>query len=220
MRWMDGVCLVLAVASAGCIAVPVSGSLEAVDLPKRTVAPLATGEGIVVLGIDLNADEEGMALCVREGLRRANPTLRIMDAREFRNALFPWFDSGPASEELLAVLAKPLVRNGIAKLSVRYGIIVGQRVWFSRGEEKGIMGYGVGWVATSSTLAADLWDFGQAAYVGRVEARGSGSEGIVGIFPFMLGWFSDSETAACRGLGQRLAELLAAGKLSSEPEEK
>jgi len=192
---------------AGCV-VPIPGSLERADhagIPSLE----SLEEGVVVLSTTPSKDEHGIAECVRKGLQTANPSLRIVSAREFRGALFPWLDLWASSQLPRASLSEPLVGDAIAKLNVRYAIFLSEETQKTYGTYKGSnVGAGVGWKRVQLTVSANVWDMKRVHDMGLVEATASGGEGGVGIVPFVVIWVSELWGTACRGLGDRLGRML------------
>ncbi len=74
------------------------------------------------------ADNVRLAQCLRSALEeRVSRKLRVIDTAMFQDALFPWFEvqNAPRTvQELRALLSRPLVRERIASLQVRYLISI------------------------------------------------------------------------------------------------
>ena len=85
-------------------------------LSAQTVTVLPTRQG-----------SANLADCVRKSMHRANSNLRFIDPLEFRDDLFPWFEPGTApkvTDNLVLLLHRPLVREKIAQLGLRYVISI------------------------------------------------------------------------------------------------
>jgi hypothetical protein len=128
----------------------------------------------------------------------------MVSAREFRDALFPWFDFQTSAEELRAGLSHPAVRDAIARLNVRYAILVNEE---KRNPKQGLSGF--------VTVSVQVWDVEQAQDRGVLWARASGGSEFLGIpYPLMIGVvvMSFPEEAVCRGLSEWLGRALMSGE--------
>ena len=159
----------------------------------------------MVLSAAMTDDERGMADCVRKAMREQDASLRMVSAREFRDALFPWFDVQASSEELAAGLSLRPVHDAIARLNVRYAILVNEE----RGKPQGFHG-----VVTVS-VSVQVWDVERAQDRGALWASASGGSAFIGtVYPLMIGVveISSPEDAVCRGLSEWLGRALMSGE--------
>lgn len=155
--------------------------------------------------------------CVVEEMHEAAPDLTIMPAREFRDALYPWFEPATAPDhidELTALLSRPAVKRRIEELDVRYVAVVGGN---TVGENEGAFGCfaaysGAGCLGLStedreSRFSAAVWDMKQGTSVGALSAKSSGTNVFIGLIVPIV-FYSATASAACDALGQRLAEFV------------
>lgn len=199
----------------------------------RDVRKMPTGiereEGVTILllrdfSLEARVADEKIVGCVSEAIRRAHPTIRIIPPEEFRRTAFPDLDpdAAPKGPDYLALLlGHPVFRERIARLGIRYLILVGGRTeqehrW---GDIECGRGYGGGaclgvvvW-DRRSRLAASVLDLQRARAAGEVHAAVSGRPwfAVVGIFPLGLPAFTESR--ACGDLGEAVARFLAGENL-------
>jgi len=197
-------------ALAGCVPVviPRRGTLETVTMTSPTPerAPvLNRGERVVVLA----GGTEDESTCAREVVGRMEPSLPVVPAREFRLALFPWFDLDLTERQLAAVFTKSRVRDAITQLKVRYVIAIEMQVdrtdaYWTRDR-----------MANPFTnVAADIWDPTTAAVVGTMTATAKGSESGGILLPFtIVGSHPVTRGVACEALGDALGALFVRGVL-------
>ena len=116
--WAWLIVLVLALLAAAC---PVPTKTD-VEVAAETLH--VTNEAIILFPASHEWATKGFARCLRTELeKRVTPKPKIMDTAAFQVAMFPWFESEHAPRtvgELNALLSRPLVRQRIASLNVRY----------------------------------------------------------------------------------------------------
>lgn len=188
-----------------------------VQAPEFNPSSLAPGEMVAVLS-DLHTQEQASFVdCIMEEMREAAPELAIMPAREFRDALYPWFEPATTPDhidELTALLGRPAVKRRIEELDVRYVAVVGGR---TDSENEGAFGcagayagagcLGVGTEDRHSHFSAAVWDLKQGNSAGAITAQTSGTSVFIGVIvPIMF--FSATESATCDALGKRLADFM------------
>ncbi len=196
------VTLILLVVLAGC-------SSQSIEDTGATLAAPALGEVVVVLG-----DETGIPACVRRAMQESNPDIGLIASKDFRNALFPWFELATAPRtvaDLTSLLNKPKVQKRIESLRIRYVIVVSGGTNETK-TEGGIIGTGGGYLGFASwkkisRLSAIVWNFGRAEKAETIRAKVSGTAAVPA-FILPLPFIPATETAACNMLGERLAESL------------
>ena len=102
---------------------------EADRAPSAELDP-AAGSCVLRLRREVAAPHlaDGAAASLRRRIGRERPDVRFVDGEEFRDALFPWFEPGtaPVSQPGMAELVRrPLVRETLEALGVRYLLVVG-----------------------------------------------------------------------------------------------
>lgn len=116
--------VILTVSLTACAPAVVQGT-RTDDVATDTTTPMVSGEALIVMNADSTLDDDdGFASCVRTSIANAETGLHIMAEKEFRNSLFPWFEQMINEPAIAALISKPLVRNRIAELRVRYIIAV------------------------------------------------------------------------------------------------
>ncbi|NIM29685.1 MAG: hypothetical protein GTO67_12920 [Gammaproteobacteria bacterium] len=222
--WM--LLLLFAMASTGCVIIPLPGSVDDVSGADRgSQLAVAPGEGVAVVGERGVDDDSGRPDCVREEIEKAakdmQHDLNIISVSQFQQTLYPWFDPvrRPESIDALeALLRDPEVQDRIASLNLRYLITVsGEEI---SGELEGpAIPHLLGGVATwheSIELRADVWDLTSGTTAGKVTVDASGDGGFVGYALYGLWLAPLPNGAACRGLGRTLAALIAGAELPED----
>lgn len=223
-RPVTGLVLAIVVGITACVSYPEPD----IQTQQAATAGLAPGEMVTVLSVARTNDQTSFADCVHDAMSETEPDLAIMPGRKFRDALYPWFEPAtfPTSvDELTALLARPAVKRRIEELNVRYVAVVDGNT--SRRNEGSFIctggGYGGGCLGYSSEdresrITAALWDLEQGASAGEVSAKTTGTNVSIGVLVPVL-FFSATESAACDGLGHRLAQLMSGrAPLKAEPD--
>lgn len=112
--------MVLVVACATGRTPSSSGQLQAQS--QATAVDLAPDEKIALINVKGKFSD-----CAAAVMQKANPSLRVVHEREFRDSVFPWFEPDIApdtDDELAALLQRPVVSNRVAQLGVRYVVVV------------------------------------------------------------------------------------------------
>lgn len=205
--------LALLTTAAACVSHPEPD----VQTQQTSAATLAAGEIVTVLSATRTSARTEFATCVHEAMLETAPNLALMPGHEFRDALYPWFEPAtlPADvEELSMLISKPAVKRRIEELAVRYVVVIaGNTDRQNEGSFTCVATYsGAGCLGFSSEertsrLSAALWDVEQGASAGEVTAKTAGTRVSIGVIVPIL-FFSATESAACDGLGERLAQLL------------
>jgi hypothetical protein len=184
---------------------------------------LQGGSGGLVLfpsfrGQESSGDAEVMRCLKKELAKRVPHPFRIVDTAVFQDALFPWFEANHAPRtvaELNALLERPLVRERIASLGVRYLLVIAG-VARADGFPGMICGAGyggggcLGAFSVDSTYRAQavIWDIAQGVESGIYAATSSGkSVGVALGIPFMF--IADTQREACQALANELSRVLA-----------
>lgn len=191
--------------------------------PQEAVTLILTENFLVGWGTGFRrGDEQKVSRCIGRAMRTVSPEIRVVAPKEFRASLFPWFErattpKGPA--ELASLLNKPLVRDRMARLRIRYVITLSGGT--TEGQHKGKFGvYGGAGVAgffgheqwkRDSRLLATVWDLNEGRSAGTVEVSASGTASITGAIFLPIYIDAQTESTACKALGQRLARFLIGG---------
>jgi hypothetical protein len=177
------------------------------------------GDGIVIFHSHIEAlrvKREWFAKCVEKTILKNRPDQLFVDDRTFKDALFPWFETNTAPKtpaDLPKLLARPLVKDKISELGVRYVIFIAGDTTGSPADAHGLSDitfagwWGLHWWDRETSLAAIVWDLKKAEEVCKVEATASGTTimpAIIIPIPIM----PMTETTTCEELGRQLVELL------------
>lgn len=228
IAWRYGLASILAMLLAACAApTKTEVSFEAGKLP-----PLAAGGGVVLFSAyreQMNPDEADFVRCLRKEFSARMPgQFRLVDTVAFQNALFPWFEPETAPrtvEQLNALLARPLARQRIAVMGVRYLLVIASAE--SADGFPGIIcgaGYGgagclgVYWEEKVQRARAVIWDVERGMESGAMAATSSGkSVGFALGIPVLF--IAKTRENACHALADELARLLsdAAGLPAGKP---
>ncbi len=198
---------------AACVSYPEPD----IQAPQAAYAAIAPGEAVTVLSASQTHEQSTITRCVHRAMREAEPGLKIMPGQTFRDALFPWFEPtlAPANaDELAALLARPAVKRRVEELSIRYVVVAtgsttkqDEGLFFCGGGGPGVGCLGFASQDRESRITAAIWDLKQGTSAGQLTAKTTGTNVSIGILVPIL-FFSATETAACEGLGKRLAQFL------------
>ncbi len=214
--WAGLIALVLPLLATAC---PVPTTTE-VEVVAETLH--VTDEAIVLFpalraaGLPSNA---GFVRCLRTGLeKRVTPKPKIMETAAFQDAMFPWFEFEHAprtARELNALLLRPLVRERIASLGVRYLISIAGGTESGDGFPGLLCGAGGGgagclglaWEDRTSRLNAVVWDIMSGGQAGELSVTSSGTS-VIPAFIIPFPFIAYTEEDACDALAADLAQLL------------
>jgi hypothetical protein len=210
--------LIAAVLMAACAA---PTKTEVSFAPGPHTASLAAGGVVLFPSVREHPDarEAGFVRCLRGGVAKRLPSqLSLMDTPSFQDALFPWFEAENAPrtvEELNSLLGRPMIRDRIASLGVRYLLVIA-----SAARSDGFPGIicgagycgggclGVFWEDKKHRAQAVIWDLERGAPSGTLVATSSGrSVGLA--FGTPLVFIAGTEASACEALAAELVRLLA-----------
>lgn len=162
--------------------------------------------------------EIGFIGCLKKQLEKnVSPQVKLVDAAAFQNALFPWFEPQHTPltiKELETLLERPLVRERIAALGVRYLVNIA-----SSAEADGFpgmlcgAGYGGGgclglsWENKMQRVQAVIWDIVHGGQAGALTTTTTGRSVAVGMgVPIMF--VANTRQDACKALAAELGHLL------------
>jgi len=205
------IALVLDLLAAAC-AVPTNSEVEV------TAGSLhITNEAIILFPAarerNLLANTK-FARCLRTKIEeKVTPRPKIMDTAAFRDATFPWFEFERAPrtvEEMNTLLSRPLVRQRIASLNVRYLISIAGDTESGIGFPGLLCGYGcfgLAWGHDTSRLSAVVWDIVRGDQAGTLLATTSGtSVAPAFIIPFFFIAYTQDD--ACEALAAEIGQRL------------
>lgn len=188
-----------------------------VQLQRTTHKGLEAGETVTILSAAQSLQQTKFAECVDRAMRESAPALNTMPGSKFRDALYPWFEpaAAPATvDELTVLLARPAVKRRVAELKVRFVVVVSGN---TSGDSRGFFDCGAGYGGAGclgveswdreTRISAAVWDLTQGSSVGDVTAKTAGTSVAIGIGVPIL-FLALTESAACDGLGQRLAQFV------------
>ncbi len=214
--WAGLIALVLPLLATAC-AVPTTTEVEVVAETLHV-----TDEAIVLFptlraaGLPTNA---GFVRCLRTGLeKRVTPKPKFVEPAAFQDAMFPWFEFEHAPQtvrELNALLLRPLVRERIASLGVRYLIsIAGSSdldcvpgLLCPARYPSGASAVDLRWKNTTSRLNAVVWDMVSGDQAGELSVTSSGTS-VTGAFIIPFYFIAYTERDACEALAAELGQRL------------
>ena len=210
-----------ALAMVGCSATNPRETAHVLGSPPVN---LSGDESVTVLlnyfGLEGRAIEGELLGCIREGIRRAHPELRVVPPDEFRSLAFPDLapDAAPRSPQYLGlILDNAVFRDRIAPLNLRYLIAIGgeTRVKQSGGVIAGAAPAPAGaflfgaWVWNRDTqLVASILDLKQAGAATEINANARGTAWLVLVEGLPIGAPAFTEANACATLGDKLSQFL------------
>jgi hypothetical protein len=215
----------------------------AVGESDGVVSAIRPGEAIVVLNADTSFDDHKWpSSCVRGAIEGADTNIRIMAAKDFREELYPWAEADVSAEILKELMEKPLTRQRIDEMEVRYIIALdritnpdktGSEPRTTGGHsdlpfyvgQHGMMMCGAGpggagclglmvWKRTSD-LRAIVWDVETGARAGTIGVKVSGTN-VMPAFVLPIPIIAPTGTAACEEIGGHLARFVTTGELPVE----
>lgn len=176
---------------------------------------------VVILGRRHASDyetEPGFINCVGRHISSRDSTIEVIGELDFLNALYPWFEPRTAPlrpQDIEKLMAQRPVAQKMAALRTEYLIwIDGSTV---RTNSAGSMTCGIGpggagcfgfgtW-GDDSDYEATIWDFTDAAEVGKVNTSASGQSYMPAVIvPIPI--IAPVQGTACDGIGDQLLEFL------------
>jgi len=161
-----------------------------------------------------------MIECVRRGLGKEAPQVRLVSHEEFHRVVFPGLKPAEVllrADTLPVLLARPEIRQRINQLGLTHLLLVGGLTERAGTRPVGVVGYGGGFVVggqrEQTRLSATLFELSRGAEVTRVTAAAAGEVVAVAIFPFPLiplGGGTDPETPSCEALGAEVGQVVSA----------
>ncbi len=187
-----------------------------------TQQPIMDSDDVVVILTNrqdaLVETEKSFSSCVHSALASRGAGDRVIPEQDFRDALFPWFESrlAPNKPEALPQMMKnPRIAERIEAMNVRY------LVWIhgesERSNQQGAMscsistagGGCVGLVSwdNDSNYEASIWDLREGESMGIISSEAAGTTVIPAIgLPIPL--IARTQTASCKGLADQLSTML------------
>ncbi len=217
MRPLTSLAYAILVGVAACVSYPE----PEIQAPRATIAAVAPGEAVTVLRASQTYEQSRITRCVHRAMRDAEPELKIMPGRKFRDAFFPWLEPSTApanADEFGAMLARPAVKRRVEELAIRYVVVAAgsttgknEGFFFCGGAAHGAGCLGLSWMDIESRVTAAVWDLKQGTSAGQLTANTTGTTVAIGLIVPIF-FISATEAAACEGLGTRLARFVT-GKL-------
>lgn len=200
-----------ALALGGC---GVTGSVSRVEEARHTAPQVvAAGEAITIVGL-LGVDDETIE-CIDGKVRSALPDMRVIRPREFRDAMFPWFEPELAptdTESLSKRMLQPVVKRRVEDLGVHYVAVIGKTMRVQGDSYGGFLlspiFIGGGYQSETTALTASILDLRQLRSVSRIETEGEGGSGagLIVIIPYA--YSVSSLKAACQSIAGRIVAVL------------
>lgn len=198
----------------GCVPVPITGSIDRLDVPKVAVSPMAAGEALAILGSGDMGDHQPIPICVRSAAAKAEPGLRMLAPETLRDSLYPWFEPStmPRTADKLALsLGQPPVRARVMEQNLRYVVIVTGSTASGPNDSFGAAawgGLGSTWWTQTSQLSASIFDLKHAHSPGSVDLSVSTTGSLTAVSLLTVATIPVTETPACQELGRRLVAYL------------
>jgi hypothetical protein len=172
--------------------------------------PLANQYTVATI-FPINLESKKFAECIQEEIKEDLQYLKFVSGERFREALFPWFESNTAPqniEELSALLSKTLVQKCIESLGVELLIYV---IGYTRSRGESTSGSMIGLVVSAERethIWTTVWDLKEIVRVGDTDIsfKGPIGGGIIGIVPFVVLAFTES--SACNETAKRISNCL------------
>lgn len=176
---------------------------------------------VVVLGRHHSPEfetEAGLVSCLGRKLKSNVKGLNVIEAEEFQNTLYPWFEPRTAPltvEKFIQTLDQPLLSDAIKSQNIKY------MIWIEGATEK-VNGYGslscgitpggagcfgFGAWEDESKYEASIWDFENTKEVGKITTDASGTSYVPAVvIPIPL--LARVQANACDGMGEQLSNFL------------
>ena len=214
MKRLPVALLVCAFAVAGCMA-----QVTQSESGLRSTSGLRVGEVYTILDDDKIAGlERSLPASMRDKMNALNPDAAYLPSKDFRDALFPYFEPEIApktDQQLSSLLSRPIVRSRIKDLGARFLIsIVGTT---TIGESEGLLIAGASpggggclgaeWAHKKSDVAVAIWDLEATQEVGTLEVSSEGVFSLV-CFGLPIPLISATETAACEVAAEYVTRFL------------
>ena len=163
--------------------------------------------------------EDDFVSCVSDGVEGGSDGLSVLQAQEFVDATFPWFEPRTAPrtmDDLADVINRPLISERIQEIGVRYLVwIEGTTV---RSDESGtlqctVMSGGIpacfGFLSweNGSNYEASVWDVHQGMSVGTLSSEASGTSFVPAVV-VPLPFIARVRQAACAKLSDQIKGFL------------
>lgn len=198
----------------GCVPLPLEGDVTYRSIPTvEANSALRPGEQVVVLGGFGTKDDGDVPECLRDELVRATPSMRLMQAREFRSTFTRYVFSSPWPDTVAAMTSardRPEVMALAAERRLRYAIVAtSDTVSRSQQATGGSVPVAVGSEDETTTLTARLWDMTAATPPLTLIIRTTAEATMlfVGIGGFVQ--LPITEAPACREMARQITALLA-----------
>ncbi len=214
MRLSTAVTVAITLGLSGCVTssveefIPIAPEMDA----DTSVVILTNRQDAIVEA------EASFSNCVHSSLRSRGADANVIPEQQFKDALFPWFESrlAPNKPEMLPkMMEDQRIAAKINEMNVRY------LVWIhgesERTNEQGSMsctitsagGGCVGFLSweNDSNYEASIWDLQEGQSIGVISAEANGTTVIPAIgVPIPL--IARTKTASCKGLAEQLAGML------------
>jgi len=199
---------------SGCVSSRIEQSRDA-------ATGIMSNEAIVLLGrasYNEKQAEEGFTECIADILSQGDNPIRLIDQKQFRDDLYPWFEprTAPTSaDELGKLFNQPGVQDRISSVNVRYlAWIDGDTITIDSGGSMsctistfGGGCFGMSYWEEDASYEAAIWDLKEMTSTGQISADANGTSYIAGlIIPIPI--LARPGNAACKGLAKQLREFI------------
>ncbi len=211
----------LCAAALGLLAAAGCGVQSTVQEVRQAQTDLGDG-AIVILSRKHKTQgetEDGFVTCVSDSVNSGDDALRVLAARDFMDATFPWFEPRTAPldmNDLTRVINQPLLTERIQQIGVRY------LVWIEgttqRSDESGslqctLVSGGIpacfGFLSweNGSDYEASVWDVHRGMNVGTLSSEASGTSFVPAVV-VPLPFIARVQQKACDKLSDQIKGFL------------
>lgn len=207
-------------ATGPVVASPAISANTTAERAPDSLPAIAGAEGYALLPARVDvADDSEAVNCIARAIAQAAPTARQLPLDKLRDGLFPWLEPGTKpymEDDLLALLKRPLLRERLQSLDIRYLVHIGGRRLDETARSYGGCSIG-GCVDFTSQkvgaqLSATLLDLREGVALGGRDAtsRGTSTGLIVGIIPIIF--IAPTGSRVCSEVGNAIGRAFAAGE--------
>lgn len=190
------------------------------ETQDAVIGQLSQGEALAVVNV---ATSDDILECVCRELRKAEANLRVLAPATFRDATYPWFEPDIAptrTEDLATLLARPLIKDKISELGVRYVVALSGQTTYQTQRWGGVIGGGtyprgaafiLGGTETDkqTKISAAVLDLSEVRLAKKIDvsAEGEGAAGMIVFIPYVF-LPPATEVISCEALADRIAAFL------------
>lgn len=217
----------LAMLAAGCAA---SGTAPAdssrAGSPKQAITVIRSETFLFDWDKEIRPVRADLERCAANAIEKHFPDLRYISREDFTKTAFPNLPSEAAPTDLRylrLVLESPTIRQRLEPTNLRYIVYVGGHTEIEASHSWVMIGgYMAATAAGFSTWEKDtdvnalVFDLLNPKDTSRSDEHSEGTSWVAGLFPFVIGMPTSSESRACNEIGKQLVNTLAAARRLEE----